>query len=770
MPNALVAHTGSGRPDHTLADHLGGVGRRARKIAEDAGFSGWLADLCETAGRWHDLGKARGEWQSYVGRGGGDPVSDAGKVPHAIQGAQWAEHVLRKHVPIFVEYAIAGHHAGLNDSDGLAKAMRRDFDAHVDELSSIDDPGVKRMADCAPPAFAKLVCAGMSGSAGEGMDLATAVRMLFSVLVDADRLDTAEWSGAPKRKKKPSLEELAPRLDRKMASFRPPDNETESARALRELRESVRDDCRRAADGDAGVYVLEAPTGSGKTLASMEFAFRHAARNGQRRIVYACLHTTPTAQNAEVLSEVFGSGNVLEHHSSMLDGQRTREWGLDAENWDRPLVVTTVVQLFESLFSPNPSRCRKLHAVANSVVVVDEAQTIPMDAWHPVCFLIDQLVRHYNCTVVLCTATQVPFGEIIEKAGTKVSCAALKEENLRRIVGDPEALFGGLSRTHVHVRVEGDAKENTVDVLRRTASDRQALMIVNTRRACVGSYKALRSAKDDVFCLSTWQTPVHRKEIVGDVEKRLKADEPVVLVSTSMVEAGWDVSFPKVYRALAPFPNIMQAEGRCNRENNAEKGEFVVFSGELGAGFDLEEERVSPEIDYTRFVLRKMAGRSFSPEDVAYYFRQLKNKVDAASIDGCGILGTGGYDYKDGRQGEAMVDWMTYGLPFRSASFRMIRDPQREILVFRDGKDDKGRNALDKFLSVSGSAGKWSEKRCSRRMLQDHVVKVYGDDDSGHYGALASAGALKESHDGLPVVLSSGFYDPESGVVDPRMS
>ncbi len=337
--------------------------------------------------------------------------------------------------------------------------------------------------------------------------------------------------------------------------------------------------CRTKATLPPGIFSLTVPTGGGKTLASMAFALTHARRHGQRRVVYALPYTSIIEQTAAIFSNVFGPDHVLEHHSNLdRDQLRRRSQAVEmaAENFDRPIVVTTNVQLYESLFSAHGSTCRKLHRLARSVIVLDEAQSIPPRLLKPTLAVLEELVRHYGCTVVLCTATQPA---ITRRDGFPIGITAVTE-----IVPDSRALYRAMSR--VRVQPLGLIDDDTLAT--RLAEHPQVLCIVNTRRHAAELTRLLQSAlpldvasPDNLYPpvvhLSAAMCPQHRSELVAQIRAALRAGRPLRVVSTQVIEAGVDVDFPVVYRALAGFDSIAQAAGRCNREGRADQGTVYLF-------------------------------------------------------------------------------------------------------------------------------------------------------------------------------------------------
>lgn len=444
--------------------------------------------------------------------------------------------------------------------------------------------------------------------------LAFRTRMLFSCLVDADYLCTERFIDNKDRELGgyDDLARLQCLLEKKVASLYPPATDLNTARC------HLLEQCAEAAEGEPGVYSLTVPTGGGKTLSSMRFALRHACANGMRRVIYAAPYTSIIEQNADVYRGLFGSNNVLEHHADFdFDtlGESGGRMRLAAENWDAPVVITTNVQLFESLYSNKTSRCRKLHNIAGSVIILDEAQMIPTDYLRPCVRALAELVNHYGCTVLLCTATQPAINPFFAEA-----CLSVKE-----VAGDVERLFDTLRR----VTYIGLGRIDDSGLAHRLASHDQALCIVNSRAQAKNLFNSLveLAGEDGCYHLSTLMHPTHRRLTLKEIRTRLASGAPCRVVSTSLVEAGVDVDFPVVYRAIAGLDSIVQAAGRCNREGKKSYSDARVFL------FDPETSYALPiETRYRIGVIRSVDPLLFekgelgdvgTPDSVERYFKTL---------------------------------------------------------------------------------------------------------------------------------------------------
>ena len=559
---AHTAETAAGERDpnksrwQSLSTHLCNVADKAREFAESLG----LADAAEQAGLLHDMGKYRVPFQEYLA--GERPGSV--ETHHAVYGAALAFN--RKWLgPAF---AIAGHHAGLhNVSDLQAFVCGEKYDA----ISRID-PLVKRFEtrlrkipeELAEPEFAN-----------PAKDKATTefyVRMLFSCLVDADFLDTEQFSAGRERN---PVELDPPLLLKRLQAHR---GTFDSSGELNQLRNRVFEDCLAKAAAPAGFFSLTVPTGGGKTLSSMAFGLEHARRHGMQRVIVVIPYLSIIEQNAAEYRKVLdpqNEGIVIEHHSAVVakdddDEQSRSPEELAAENWDAPVIITTSVQFIESLFANRTSKCRKLHNIANSVVLLDEVQTLPSHLLNPLLHILRDIEEHYRTSFVFSTATQPAFSR------TPSLPNGFDANEVKEIVSQPGELFQKLGRVIYEVR---STQNDWSELAEEWANEPQALGVVNTRKQAAEWWALLRGQKlDGVLHLSSAMCADHRTKVLAEAQWRLENDKPCWLVSTQVVEAGVDIDFPLVYRALGPLDSIVQAAGRCNREGLLPgKGRVVVF-------------------------------------------------------------------------------------------------------------------------------------------------------------------------------------------------
>ncbi|OQW98087.1 MAG: CRISPR-associated endonuclease Cas3'' [Verrucomicrobia bacterium A1] len=538
------AHTRPDRPPddwQPLEEHLRAVAIHASGFAEPFASADWAWN----AGWLHDLGKATTAFQHYLKKNSGldDPDYDAdGSVSnHASTGAAFAEDELRLPGRVLA-YLIAGHHAGLPDwhsAETGNAALPCRLPEGRNNLETIRAYAAKvgrQLRPLArPPPFVK----------PQGFHLW--IRMLFSCLVDADRLNTEEFGDNERHSKRevfPTLGDLAPRLFQALETLERAAADSDVNRIRAEIRRA----CETAAGKPPGLFSLTVPTGGGKTLSAMAFALRHALKHGKRRIVYVIPYTSIIEQTAQTLAGIFGRENVIEHHSNLAPEHETERSQMAAENWDAPIVVTTNVQFFESLYAAKTGPARKLHNIVNSVVILDEAQLLPPELLTPCVDAMNRLVESYGVTIVLATATQP---------------ALPRPEKPVEIIPPEMRLYERLKRTDIHLPSDLNQPSTWEEIAARLLPHDQVLCIVNTRRDCHDLFELMPEGS---IHLSALMCGAHRSAVIDDIKRRLKAEKPCRVISTQLVEAGVDIDFPVVYRALAGLPSIAQAAGRCDRE------------------------------------------------------------------------------------------------------------------------------------------------------------------------------------------------------------
>ncbi|HUO08991.1 MAG TPA: CRISPR-associated endonuclease Cas3'' [Phycisphaerae bacterium] len=765
MPPAAYAHTRPGPLENwePLDVHLKAVAQKAAHFADAFRAGPWGAYI----GMLHDLGKYSAAFQDYL-RATADP--NAGeedqpnippasrenptplhtrKVDHSTFGAQHAHRLIKDPVLAdIVAFCIAGHHAGLTDYMALdgngSSSLTARLAATAPRVPPVTLPSDLQLppTPAVPPfEFTR---------ASFGFQLAFFTRMLFSALVDADRLATEEYSNPPaaeERRRTPvPFDQLAAHLDRHLADKQQKATPT----PVNAARKRILDHCLAAAPLSRGFFSLNVPTGGGKTLASLAFALHHilhhqripAQNSDLRRVVMAIPFTSIIEQTVDVYRDALkplGESTILEHHSNIQEAKATRRNRLASENWDAELIVTTNVQLYESLFASKTSPCRKLHRLANSVIILDEAQTIPVDLLQPTLAALKELVLNYGCTVVLCTATQPALecrpGEFD---------IGIPADQIRPIIPDPAAFHHELDRVHVQ-RLGALTDEQLVA---RLSDHRQVLCIVNSRPHAATLYKSLTDlhGKEGCYHLSTFMCAQHRREKLAEIRARLNDRLPCRVISTQLIEAGVDIDFPNVYRAPAGFDSIAQAAGRCNREgklrdasNQPTKGNVFLFdtqklppAGLLRSGADATRE-LSPR--YPNPLL---------PDAVHHYFRNLYWRQEQGKK----------WDQPAVMESLEQQGAKKLTLCFKQGSerYKIIRDEQESILVPHNQKADR----LITFLNRN--------PEIDFRILRDCQPYLVAVREEATRKMLAN-GALMLHDCGIYLLMNPDAYSPDIGIL-----
>ncbi|WP_202945307.1 CRISPR-associated endonuclease Cas3'' [Hahella chejuensis] len=709
-----------------LSEHLSEVGRLAKKFA--AVFGCGVENLADISGLLHDLGKYTDEFQRRL-------TGETLRVDHATAGAKL---VVEKYQSLgyLLAYAIAGHHAGLaNGVNGVNRTSLEDrLKSETYKLSEV------WRSELNIPEQLPLPTRFHARQNRNFFQLAFLTRMLFSCLVDADFLDTEAFylqaeGESNSRGEYPSLADLKPELDSFLSGFK--DEGKPVNRRRREILQTVR--CN--AELDPGLFSLTVPTGGGKTLASLAFALDHALMHKLERVIYVIPFTSIVEQNAAVFRQALGKrgeGAVLEHHSAFIedrskDPEAREKLKLAMENWDAPIVVTTAVQFFESLFADRPSRCRKLHNIANSAVILDEAQTLPLKLLKPCVAALDELALNYRTSIVLCTATQPALHECDNVEDSFVGGF----RNVRELAPNPEQLYRDFKRVSVrHIGVLDDEALTSMLLERK-----QALCIVNNRRHAKAVFESIRS-EPGARHLSTLMCAKHRSQVLAQIRKDLKQGKPCRLVSTSLIEAGVDIDFPTVLRAEAGLDSIAQAAGRCNREGMlpADECEVLVFNP--------ANEDWAPPVELEQFasVSRGVMRHHADPLSLAAiedYFQHLywRKEKELDAHDLLGLIASAGIK----------------GLPFEtlSSKFRLIESQQMPVIIPFDDIARKGLDALDYAEGCVGIS----------RCLQPYIVQI----PQVAYQALFDAGAIvakaEERFEQQFVYLANmDLYDKECGL------
>ena len=698
-----LAHVAEDGREQTVLAHLEGTAALCAAFAAgfDAGEQGRLAGLA------HDIGKYSDAFQRRI-RGSPEQVD------HATAGAF---ECMKLGQPL-AAFAVAGHHGGLPDGGG-----RGDSSDQGTFFGRMSRAAQGKLADySAWSRELSLPSTAVLSSAVDKLAGMFFTRMLFSCLVDADYTDTGEFMEGQTFGigETASIEELWARLQSYISGWFPPKGELNAKRC------AILEQCiRQGQERKPGLYTLTVPPGGGKTVASLAFALAQAKARGMKRVVYVIPYTSIIEQTADTFRTILGPENMLEHHSGVQfdlpeDGVSTPETERltrAAETWDMPVVVTTAVQFFESLFSNMPSQCRKLHNLAQSVIIFDEAQMLPVPYLRPCVWAIAQLVKDYGASAVLCTATQPALSPLFQEFAPE-----LPMEELCPIKPEEWDAFRRVTFRKV-------GKLSHEELAMKLQEKGQVLCVVNTRAAAQEIFQRLTGEGN--FHLSTLMYPAHRRAVLDEVRRRLREGLPCRVVSTSLIEAGVDVDFPAVYRDEAGLDSILQAAGRCNREGDRPPDDSVVtiFRGEgkISSLF-------ATAVGSGRSVLDRYEDIA-SREAVHAYFSMLLDLKGKAAQDTQHILSLMGSEL----------------FPFRTVSerFHLIDSPTVTVYVPRD----EGAELVEHLRAGERS-------RALFRQLGQYGVSVYPQ----HLEALDRAGALKQLEDGSVILTDLTLYSNSTGL------
>ncbi len=735
----LIAHSQNDSSQwHGLAEHLDKVGALAANFSSAWGDTLWAG----LAGAWHDLGKARPGFQQHIQQ---DPEAHIeGRVPgaektHSAAGALHARAEFGRLLDArsadglarVLQYLIAGHHAGLADwqpQDGHGGLAPRLADAaarteYEESLRGLAEAGETLRAT---PDSATLMAAGRALlGPQEPLARSLALRMLFSALVDADFLDTEAHFNGTQATRRAGFAPLNHYADQLQAHLRALGERVQASgqadSPVMAARAEVQQACLASAARPQGVFTLTVPTGGGKTLSSLAFALEHARHHGLRRVVYAIPYTSIIEQTASVFTGIFGEGQVIEHHSQAdtKPGEETTASRLACENWDAPLIVTTNVQLFESLFASRTSRCRKLHRLAGSVIVLDEAQMLPPEFLQPILDTLNALLARYRISLVLCTATQ-PVLTDRRSFDPRKALRGLPEP--QPIIPAPAGLFRQLRRTEIRWPADLSTPIELPALAEQVLAEPCALVILNTRKDAIELARLL--PRESTLHLSAAMCGAHRAQVIADIRARLarhaaNADETLHVISTQLIEAGVDVDFPVVWRALAGLDSIAQAAGRCNREGR--------LAGRLG-----QVRVVVRPIPRTLAQLRSAAETTVSlraeglpdalaPEAFERYFRLFYARQKSHDVHGI-------VDLLSETSGPMEFN-------FRSAAdrFKLIDDEDQASLLIPLHRKLDGHAQLEPLIAqlARGDTDRWLLRRVQRYVLNirrrqlDELLKTH---------------------------------------------
>ena len=692
----------------TNDDHQQGVAERAERFAATFG----MADCGRLMGLLHDKGKEQVEWQKYI-QGVTGYNKDYANVTNGPNHSYVGAVIAQKHYPQIaplIAQPIAGHHRGLYDYCDYEEEAKRGIpqDVTADEVIPVQFPKLPRM---------------------EQYDLHHMVRMLFSCLVDADSLDTEafmEPAQAKLRGSHTSMQELLTMLETHLQGLKANAPDTEVNR----IRNYVQVQCVKESQGESGFYSLTVPTGGGKTLSSVLWALHHAVKNNLQRIIIAIPYTSIIVQTAATLKRIFGEDNVLEHHSNVnpediKDTELRERLQLATENWDYPIIVTTNVQLFESLFSNKRSNCRKLHNIAKSVIILDEVQTLPLGFYKPIVHTLDTLQRVFGTSILFTTASQPILSGRIEGANPMASFDAL--QSVREIIPQEAHLHDKLRRVELQF-LEGARSYD--EIAEELGKHQKVLCIVNTRRDAKELYDRL--PKEGVCLhLSRMMCPAHVSATIEQVKEALKTgtDRPIRVIATQLIEAGVDIDFPVVFRQEAGLDSILQAAGRCNREGRLGICTTYVFS--LGKEHPLPPGFISQSNN-----ARVNMGKShdwFAPEAMTCYFKQLHSRID-------------NFD-------EKRIQELLYkpACEFEEAArqFRLIDDQTTSVIVNWNGS----LHLYQQLLSQGPSY-------LLMKKLAQYSVNIRKRD----FEQLQSIGAIVEPFENIYAITKPDFYKADTGL------
>jgi len=702
----------------------------------------------DVLGRCHDLGKLSQAFQDYLREAGlksadvgaeddSDTHTTGKRVDHSTFGARFAENAVGGIFGQILAFCVAGHHTGLPDetSDGDLSGrstLRYKLDATKYLIAPVDTPEIE-LPKLALPFHLKI-------PTDAAFQLGFFTRMLFSCLIDADRARTEEFcdpdraherDGLGSDSGRPTLAALRAELDRSLRKVEVEAKPTEVNRQ----RAIVLNHCREAANLPPGFFSLNVPTGGGKTLSSLAFALEHALRSGHnlRRVVVAIPFTSIIEQTADVYRKALGplaEAALVEHHTNLQPTHDTRANQFGVENWDAPIIVTTNVQLLESLFAYRTTPCRKLHNLARSVIVLDEAQTVPVELLKPMLAALKELVLNYGCSIVLCTATQ--------PALERRSDFELGLQGVRPIIPDAAPLFSALRRVEVR-HIVGKQSDDQVSAL--LTKEQSALCIVNTKKQASRLYDKIVAGSNAAECfhLSTWMCGEHRRHVLQMIRDLLKDGKPCRVVSTQLVEAGVDLDFPTVYRAEAGFDSIAQAAGRCNREGKLPMGITYVFEGEERPPVGLLRSAAD-----TAKELESQYPDPLDPAAVEAYFR-IFYWIKESEWDKHGVMETMDIDRRRGR--------LLFQFREMAAKFQIIRDEQLPVLVPYSNDPTINNPVWDRLAANNVPF-------LPQRALQPYIVSVRKQ----AVQQMQQRGFVTEHESGVWILLNRSLYSREKGL------
>lgn len=797
--------------NHTLEQHLMGVADKAKRFAAKIS----LEEQGELIGLLHDLGKYSDEFQTYIKSAIGlinededdyvDSQGKKGKIDHSTAGAQLVWRELSKQgelgaiVGQILSLCIASHHSGVidclsSDTNSLGENVYGKRMSKINERTHLQEVLIKADVSILSRAkelvsnpnilqamrivLAKIVQAAPikdDKSVVAQLQISLLVRFLFSCLIDADRIDSADSENpkAAKLRMHGWYSEwyiLCDRIEKYLAELKP-------SKPIDPLRCDISSHCHNAASRDKGIYTLTVPTGGGKTLASLRFALHHAKKHKMDRVIYVIPFTSIIDQNAEVARSILEpkgtkpSSVVLEHHSNLIPEEQSWRGKILAENWDAPVVYTTSVQLLEALFGAGTRGARRMHQLANAVLIFDEIQTLPINCVHLFNNAINFLVEQCGSTVVLCTATQPLLDQVESKKG------ALRIPAGNELMPDIKRLFDELKRVEViNRRKPGGWSNDEIATLALEEAHRtgSCLVIVNTKNTAQTLYRLCKEVNSmPVYHLSTNMCPAHRRAILSEIRDRLEKKLPTLCFSTQLIEAGVDVDFSAVIRYTAGLDSIAQAAGRCNRNGRTEMG-YVQVINPKDENLDLLEdirvgrektERVLDEYesDPTLFGNDRI-GLEAMKRYYTYYFFDRQNEMDyplsAKSIGHDDTLlnllssNSVAVSEHNKRAGQAPNIYLRQSFMSAAKAFKAIDAPTRGVIV-QHGKEGQA-------IVADLCAAYLPDKELDMlRRAQQFTVNIFPN----VLERLEKENAVKEIQEGTGILyLDYRYYSDEFGL------
>lgn len=805
MKGEYIAHLRkTGEPQY-LWTHLEEASKLAGQFADKIG----LKECGELIGLLHDLGKASPEFQNYIlsAEGKIDPDADEyvdakaqkGKVDHSSAGAQ----IIQKKLSVigkagtligeFLSLCIASHHSGMIDclspegANNYERRMKKPNEkTHEKEAYSNLGDGEREEIEkflsneIVNQLLDKLKSLKEENDSKQSLmfKFGLLARFLFSCLIDADRLSTADFE-FPRNSRIRNQGEYIPwrtlieRFDAK---------KFENKNRVDVLRDAVSRECLEFSRKSKGLYQLTVPTGGGKTFASLRFALNHAALHNMDRVIYIIPYTSIIDQNADevrkLLEEKDDDGKyldkvVLEHHSNLTPDEETRRQNLLSENWDAPIVFTTSVQFLEVLFASGTRSARRMHQLANAVIIFDEVQTLPVRFVHMFNVAVRFLVKGCGSTVVLCTATQ----PLLDKIEIKERALQISKE--QQIVQDVESLFRDLKRVEVHDqrKAGGWSEEEIISLVQQeTQKNGSVLIVVNTKTSARNLYQQFKIANiKDIFHLSTDMCPEHRLNVLNNIKERLKNNQPTICVSTQLIEAGVDIDFGSVIRYLAGLDSIAQSAGRCNRHGLRTKPGNVYVVNAQDENLDrLEEIRIATEdaqhvLDEFKESPERFKNDILSPTTMEqyykYYFFDRRDKMNypVTSKSPVGrednlfdLLSTNPKSVQEYQRTHETPLRISLLQSFQTASkaFRAIDSPTRGVVV---PYGEEGKEIIIDLCSKCEVDKQYKLLKKAQRFS----VNVY----ENIFSSLSKDGIIKEAQDGTGIFyLDYQYYSNEFGL------